>query len=169
MISRRGLNLPRNIQVASRLTTARQLWNHTAREKKKKPDFRKESLKAGGQHQWHKGRRVFNRGLSCWLSAPSLAVRFIGRDSGLLSFRQNRRRLCWVNTVHPERALAKCLSSPFPLPAEKSKGMKWQLEKASWLLTTLWCSALWWSQPQLLSQLQGTIILVLNWRFRRAY
>lgn len=63
-----------------------------------------------------------------------------------------------------ERALAKPLSSPPPLPAEKSKGVKWQLEKASGLLPALGCS-----KPQLLSLLQGTIILVLNWRFRRAY
>lgn len=126
MISRKGLNLPRNVQVASWLTTPRQLWNHTTR--KKKSDFQKESLKAWGQHQWHKGRRVPNRALSCWLSAPSLAVRFIGKDSGLLSFRQNRRRLCWVNTVHPERALAKCLSSPPPPPCRKEQGG----EMAAW-------------------------------------
>lgn len=46
MISREGLNLPRDMQVASRLTTARRLWNHTVRKKKKKTDFRKDLLRA---------------------------------------------------------------------------------------------------------------------------
>lgn len=164
MSSRKGLIFPRNMQVASRLTIARQLWNHTARGKKKS-DFRKESLKAWGQPQRHKDRRVPNRALSCWLSAPSLAVRFTDRDSGLLSFRQNRRRFGWVNTVHPGEGSGQAsFFSPLPLPAEKSKRVKWQLEKASWPLPALGCS-----KPQPLSLLQGTIILVLNWRFRRAY
>jgi hypothetical protein len=34
MISRKELNLPRNMKVASRPTPARRLWNHTARKKK---------------------------------------------------------------------------------------------------------------------------------------
>lgn len=146
MISRKGLNIPKNMQIVKADYCKAAVEPHS---KEKKIRLQKGVVESLRSTQRHKGRRVPNRALSCWLSAPSLAVRFIGRDSGLLSFRQNSRRFCWVNTVHPGEGSGQAsFFSPLPLPAEKSKGVKWQLEKASWLLTVLGCS-----KPQLLSLL----------------